>query len=501
MAYTVPQGGFGHQRSTMQSFDRLNAALDKHKGLRRADDYNKELAGLGGGTPIDLEAQRMAVGGTPNINPTGGQFGSLSGASPEQIFAIQQKYPELGKNLGKQYEFMQKQQLAQQERVLKQNIGQVISGDMKVEDFMKQDPSGWGELQNALSANNKFQNQAISQIGARVEFMTGNGNYEGAKKLLEEELPRFKDSPFATQVFSKQIKDLSDETQREKVNTSAKNLRAMADPDYSKKLADMQSTEATTKLAEKTSELREKEISNYEKEYDLKVKAQGLRADEVATEKAALIMEQKKMDYEQRKVPPTLQKAGLDATSEALAQGTSAKQSLKLAEDLEAAKGKMPSGINYTLGAFVREVFGNEDEYDLLRKRYSGQIATGVVALLPSGPASDKDIEMAKGAFPAKSGNPEHLASFLRGRAKIARYAEIMEEAKSSWITTFYDTAKARDKGHENDILGRKITDEKMSLNKFLEENIQKIYREKYGASSGEKGAIPSFLNKYTKTP
>lgn len=102
----------------------------------------------------------------------------------------------------------------------------------------------------------------------------------------------------------------------------------------------------------------------------------------------------------------------------------------------------------------AKRLMGKEDAVTLLRKQVSEVRMTEAIKLLPKGPASDKDIELALKPFPEETANPEFVASFLRGKAKIARLQAKALHAKTDWINAVGHLGRAPT---EIDIRGVKV--------------------------------------------
>jgi hypothetical protein len=83
----------------------------------------------------------------------------------------------------------------------------------------------------------------------------------------------------------------------------------------------------------------------------------------------------------------------------------------------------------------VKKIFGSEDSVTRLRQEYRRLRNSQVLQTLPPGVASDKDIEIAMGAFPSDNANPELIASFLRGMSKLNKYDASISGAKSEWVS------------------------------------------------------------------
>lgn len=70
-----------------------------------------------------------------------------------------------------------------------------------------------------------------------------------------------------------------------------------------------------------------------------------------------------------------------------------------------------------------------------LRLAYNGVRASEAVTLLPPGVASDADIKLALSGFPPENANGKHIASFLKGLAKLEEQQAEFAEFKSTYIS------------------------------------------------------------------
>lgn len=91
------------------------------------------------------------------------------------------------------------------------------------------------------------------------------------------------------------------------------------------------------------------------------------------------------------------------------------------------------SGLFGKFNEFLARVTGQEDSVTELRKRYNRIRNSQALKDLPAGPATDKDVEMVLKPFPEDTANPQLIASFLRGMAKV----EALEADKAQFEAEF----------------------------------------------------------------
>jgi hypothetical protein len=92
----------------------------------------------------------------------------------------------------------------------------------------------------------------------------------------------------------------------------------------------------------------------------------------------------------------------------------------------------------------AKGAFGGQDAISGLRAEYNQLVNAQAVKNLPPGPASDKDIALAKQGFPPDSANPQYLASFLRGMAKMQQAVGASADRRANWISSNGSLAPVR---------------------------------------------------------
>lgn len=122
-----------------------------------------------------------------------------------------------------------------------------------------------------------------------------------------------------------------------------------------------------------------------------------------------------------------------DAFAGAQAFRDTGSQALGIAQRLEEAAGRLPSGWQSSGEEFIKEVFGTQDDYSILRRDIQKSINANVLQALPPGPATDRDIAEAKKGFPPSNANAETLARYFRGVAKIQERKAAFEEFKGRY--------------------------------------------------------------------
>lgn len=136
-------------------------------------------------------------------------------------------------------------------------------------------------------------------------------------------------------------------------------------------------------------------------------------------------------------------------------------------------------GAFNTAGEFLKKSFGNEDARSALQKEYTRMATQGVLKLLPPGPASDKDIALAREGVPAATAAPEVMAGYLRGMAKLSSYDAALNNAKAEWAGAVQHLGRTK-----NDVVidGIKVP-AGTTFNEFARHYVQKKADETYNGA------------------
>lgn len=121
-----------------------------------------------------------------------------------------------------------------------------------------------------------------------------------------------------------------------------------------------------------------------------------------------------------------------DSTANAVSADQSSGQMLSLADRLEQSSAS--SGLTAKGAELYKSITGNQDAITQLRQEYLRLRNAQAVKMLPPGPATDKDIEMALKGFPSETSDAAQMASFLRGMAKLSQREAVVENAKAEWV-------------------------------------------------------------------
>lgn len=96
---------------------------------------------------------------------------------------------------------------------------------------------------------------------------------------------------------------------------------------------------------------------------------------------------------------------------------------------------------------FIKSTMGDQDYVSNLRKEYNRvRTSQAIGSLKGVGRITDKEMSAAMGGFPSDTANPDQIATFLRGMAKMQQFSAQVDDAKSEWMTSVGSLGKtARD--------------------------------------------------------
>lgn len=104
-----------------------------------------------------------------------------------------------------------------------------------------------------------------------------------------------------------------------------------------------------------------------------------------------------------------------------------------LADKLETSA--LKGGVKGAWGEWVKEQTGNQDELTALRKEALSISNSEAINNLPPGPATDRDIEIAKAPFPTEKADPKYVAKWLRAVSNLRDKEAEFNEFKADFIS------------------------------------------------------------------
>jgi hypothetical protein len=174
-----------------------------------------------------------------------------------------------------------------------------------------------------------------------------------------------------------------------------------------------------------TPEQREREIT-------VKEQAQETRESELEERKA----EARRKAGE---LKPTMQKILDEAQAIAFDSEKTANGFDLLSREFDALG--FSGGAVASITDFLKDALGTQDEVSALRRKFRGIRASQAMKNLPPGPASDKDIKLALGAFPPENAPARVISSYIKGAAKLSRIDQAFQTFKAEYISENKNTA------------------------------------------------------------
>jgi len=256
--------------------------------------------------------------------------------------------------------------------------------------------------------------------------------------------------------------------------TAARNMTggylSVSNKDFAKSLTETNTMGATVKeagakadIAQVNADNRNREIASALKletaqaaKYysDIKNDAKRLDLDErkFADESAARL---KEFEFKANELPTNLVPTVLKMSDESVAADLVADDWDKVSSEFAKYDTSIPgvpfqgdksvaTGLRGSFNETVKSALGVEDGISVLRKRYKGMVAKGVVDNLPQGAASDTDIALVKDGFPEGTTDPKILSDFAKAAANVSRADAKVKAARAEFLSRNKGTGLAR---------------------------------------------------------
>ncbi|EJM4608684.1 phage DNA ejection protein [Salmonella enterica] len=174
--------------------------------------------------------------------------------------------------------------------------------------------------------------------------------------------------------------------------------------------------------------------------YQSAMTGHGLAAERLALDKQKFGFEvqqaQKKAEELINAAPKlsvNMEKAIEKSAGDAAASRNAADSMTTLADTLE--REKPTPGLFGNAENMFSKLTGQDNYLRDMRIRFNQLANAQATKLLPTGPASDKDIEFARKGIPSETDNPMVMARWLRGMAKIESNNAKFNEFRSEWMS------------------------------------------------------------------
>lgn len=215
--------------------------------------------------------------------------------------------------------------------------------------------------------------------------------------------------------------------QTEKTNTETRWYGPKTQAEIGKIEAETEQTEIEN---EWLPEEKQWSIENVQSQIEYRAGQLGLERDKLETNTQLKLEE---LGQSQTKLSPGAEKLVNDLVTDSAAAQTQSQKLNSLADRY--AKESQAGGI-WTRGwaGFKRATGFSNDEQNALMREYDRLINSEVLKALPPGPATDKDIEMARKGFPPSNADSTTITTFLRGVAKMSEVDAAHKQMKAEWM-------------------------------------------------------------------
>lgn len=294
-------------------------------------------------------------------------------------------------------------------------------------------------FKNTWSMLNSDQQQTRLGQATQVYVALQSGKPDIAKQLLIKQVEAAKNSGNQQDAQSAdtmlQMVDLHPQIA---LNSAGIMLSSVLGPD---KFATTFST-----LAKLPGEVRkgEAEMRNIDSQIDERSARLGLDRDKLQSE---VEMKLHELSQKNGTLPEFVSKDLSTATTQAIASQHSAARMNDLAIQIDKAANALGGGVTAKAGELWKKTFGDQNELTRIRSEYARIVTPAAMAAyktVHAGAVSDKDVQTAMVGVPADTANPELLASFLRGAAKIQTYESVLHNAKAEWLGAVQNLGKAK---------------------------------------------------------
>lgn len=299
--------------------------------------------------------------------------------------------------------------------------------NMRNQDQQQNDLSHVGQVYAALRSDQP--EVAASILTDRAQALKNSGRDEDAKNSsVMADLVRANPS-FARTLIGMKLASIPG---GDKVITNASNLdentrKNELQPDLVRKgNAEATKAQAEANAAPETVALKNKDIRS-----QIAERAGRLRLDRDKLESETGIKIQE-LQQKNATLPDDARRIVNESTIEATAADQSASQMNDLADRLEKEGGGYGTASRF--GEWVKGATGNQNAMTQLRQEYVRLRSQQTMKMLPPGPASDKDIQLALKGFPEDTSDAGTIASFLRGMSKLQQYNATINSAKAEWV-------------------------------------------------------------------
>lgn len=407
-------------------------------------------------------------------------------------------------------QFMQAKELAEREAIQKQQMQQELSEfaskPNKTHDdyanIMAKHPSLAEDFKRSYDVLDSGKQQATFKTTSRVYAALSGGQPSVAKSILETEALGYENA--GDKATADQIRTLAEmaETNPEGLLTISGLTLASTTPSQFKdvlgalgenqmlpeeinlKKAQTEKTKTETEQTKIENEWLPDEkqwnITNVQSQIDYRAGQLGLERDKLETNTQLKLEE---LGQSQVKLSPGAEKLVNELVTDSAAAQT---QSQKLSSLADRYAAEAQTGGVWTKGwaGFKRATGFSNDEQNAMMREYDRLINSEVLKALPPGPATDKDIEMARKGFPPSNADSTTITTFLRGVSKMSEVDAAHKQMKAEWVNQNGQLGSSK---RDIEVLGVRVP-KGVTFDKFYQSNLNKVLKEQ-DKRSGHKQA------------
>lgn len=335
------------------------------------------------------------------------------------------------------------QQLAEQEK--QQQFGVALksaweSGDNKaMVDLIASNPEQLQTIQGLMGFRDQQQRQAIGNVASQLTAALDSGNVQGAADVIRANADPLKAMGQDPAILLQQLQQ--DPTTLRKGADSLMLLTMSPDQvmDYKQKLEDQQ-----LKRDQMAVTMRGQDIQMLGQNMTASTAAQRLAFDQgkfaIQMQEAADKADQLKLGAP--KLSVNMEKALDSAVGDAATSRSSAASMEELASRWETEK--PTAGIFGSAQSTWSKMTGSDTGLRDLRIRTSQFLNSQALKYLPPGPATDRDVELAREGVPTNMDDPTLVANWLRAQARNEKRAALYNDFRAEWISAQGNPGQAK---------------------------------------------------------
>lgn len=335
------------------------------------------------------------------------------------------------------------QQLAEQEN--QQQFGVALksaweSGDNKaMVDLIASNPEQAESIQKMIGVRDQQQRQTIGNVASQLTAALDSGNVQGAAGVIQSNAEPLKAMGQDPAILLQQLQQ--DPTALRKGADSLMLLTMTPDQvmDYKQKLEDQQ-----LRRDQMAVQMRGQDIQLRGQNMTASTAAQRLAFDkgkfDIQMQEAADKADQLKM--EAPKLSVNMEKALDSAVGDAATSRSTAASMEELASRWETEK--PTAGIFGSAQSTWSKMTGSDTGLRDLRIRTSQFLNSQALKYLPPGPATDRDVELAREGVPTNMDDPTLVANWLRAQARNEKRAALYNDFRAEWISAQGNPGQAK---------------------------------------------------------